>query len=110
MPESTLHLVLRLRGGGWGLVIYIPDGKQLTISCPAENYPISKIYNFVASTYPQIPMRAISLQNKTSILDPKKTLKDYQITHANYEIYALIPDYFFSSQGILKLMKTAGYW
>lgn len=26
-PESMLHLVLRLRGGGWGIVITIPDGQ-----------------------------------------------------------------------------------
>jgi ubiquitin C len=32
--ESTLHLVLRLRGGGWGLVIYLPDGQKISVDGP----------------------------------------------------------------------------
>jgi hypothetical protein len=25
-------------------------------------------------------------------------------------VYAIVPEYFFGSQGVLKLMKIAGYW
>lgn len=42
--EATLHLVLRLRGGGWGIVMYIPDGKRLSIPGPPNHYSIGKLY------------------------------------------------------------------
>jgi hypothetical protein len=45
MPESTLHLVLRLRGGGWSIKIFMPDGKILTINGPRESLPVLSIYN-----------------------------------------------------------------
>jgi len=32
--ESTLHLVLRLRGGGWGISINIPGMSSISIACP----------------------------------------------------------------------------
>jgi hypothetical protein len=101
---------LRLRGGGWGLVIYMPDGKKLGVDCPPDNFPIVKVYGVVLSNYPHIPRESIFLKNGTSILDPKKTIKDYNINYGNHEIYAIIPDYFFGSKGILKLMKISGYW
>lgn len=81
--ESTLHLVLRLRGGGWGISIHMPDGKRLSIDGPRDDYPISKIYAVIAASYPQIPINCIHLQNKTTILDPKKTIKDYGISYGN---------------------------
>lgn len=109
-PESTLHLVLRLRGGGWGLSIYMPDGKRLSVEGPRDDYPIVKIYAQIMGQYPQIPMECILLQNKTTILDPRKTIRDYGINYANADVYAIIPEYFFGSKAILKLMKISGYW
>lgn len=52
--ESTLHLVLRLRGGGWGIAIYMPDGKRLAIEGPPDNFPVAGIYMKVISAYPHI--------------------------------------------------------
>lgn len=53
-PESTLHLVLRLRGGGWGIQIYMPDGKTVNVEGPPNNFPIAGIYMRVYSAYPHI--------------------------------------------------------
>jgi ubiquitin C len=108
--ESTLHLVLRLRGGGWGITIYMPDGKRLSVLGPRDDCPISQIYAVIAANYPRIPMDCIHLQNKTTILDPKKTIKDYGISYGNSEVYAIVPDYIFGSKGLLKLMKISGCW
>lgn len=105
-----LHLVLRLRGGGWGLCIYMPDGRRLGVDGPRDDYPIIKIYSLILSNYPNIPKECIFLQNQTTILDPRKTIRDYGINYGNNEIYAIIPDYFFGSKGLLKLMKISGYW
>ena len=46
--ESTLHLVQRLKGGGggyWILIILLPNGVRLSVSCPPDNYPIAGIVN-----------------------------------------------------------------
>lgn len=110
MPESTLHLVLRLRGGGWGIVVYLPNGKTVSIEGPPETYPIASIYNRIVATYPNIKKESIILANNNKPLDPLKTIKHYNITHNNNEIFAVIPAYYFGSQGVLKLFKTAGYW
>jgi ubiquitin len=109
-PECTLHLVLRLRGGGWGLSIYMPDGRRLSVDGPRDDYPILKIYSLILGQYPHIPKECIFLQNQTTILDPRKTIRDYGIDYNNADVFALIPDYFFGSNGLLKLMKTSGYW
>ena len=50
------------------------------------------------------------MSNTNRILDPRKTIKDYGICSHNSEIYAIIPEYFFGTQAIIKLMKIGGYW
>lgn len=40
----------------------------------------------------------------------KKTIKDYKIDQNNCEIDVVIPEYFFGSNALVKLMKTSGYW
>jgi hypothetical protein len=111
MPESILHLVLRLRGGGWGIRISIPDGKILTIDGPPDHYPMLGVYGKVYAAYPQIKKSKVVLVDKNSkILDPKKTISDCGISHNNCEVYAAIPAYFFGTTGIVKLMRVAGYW
>jgi hypothetical protein len=50
--ESTLHLVLRLRGGGWSVRIFIPDGKQLSVDGPPDQFPIAGVYAKVYQAYP----------------------------------------------------------
>ena len=52
--ESTLHLVLRLRGGGWSITIATPDGKRLTIEGPPDNYPMAAVYLKFYTAYPHI--------------------------------------------------------
>jgi len=108
--ESTLHLVLRLRGGGWGIRINIPDGKVITVDGPPDQFPVAGVYMKVYSAYPTINKKCIALINNNRVLDPKKTIKDYGINHANCQIHAAIPDYFFGSQGLVKMMKVGGYW
>ena len=105
-----MHLVLRLRGGGWGVTIYIPNGKTIAINCPDETLPIASLYQSVFSSYPHIKREVVKLFNKNTLLDPKKTLKDYNIKYGNSDVVAFIPEYYFSSQPLIKLMKTAGYW
>ena len=39
-----------------------------------------------------------------------KTIKDYNIKPSNCVIDAAIPEYFFGSNALVKLMKTSGYW
>jgi ubiquitin len=108
--ESTLHLVLRLRGGGWGIRVNIPDGKTLSVEGPPDQFPVAGIYMKVLQAYPNIKRSCIILTNNNRVLDPKKTIKDYGISHNNCEVYAVIPEYFFGSQGLIKLMKVGGYW
>lgn len=109
-PESTLHLVLRLRGGGWGVLIRMPDGKNISVSCPPPTYFIGQLYLQVFKSYPTIKREKIVLFNQGIRLEPKKTIADYAITPQNYEIDAEIPSYYFGSQGIIKEMKVSGYW
>ena len=108
--ESTLHLVLRLRGGGWGIRVYMPDGKTVGIDGPPDNFPMAGVYMKIYSAYPHIKRQCVVLVNNNRIMDPKKTIKDCGISHNNCEIHAAIPAYFFSSQAIIKLMKVGGYW
>lgn len=108
--ESILGLVLRLRGGGWSIRIYIPDGKQLTVDGPPPNFPVAGIFAKVYQSYPTIKKECISLLHKNKILDPKKNISEYDINYNSCEVYALIPDYFFGSQGIIKMMKIDGSW
>ncbi len=110
MPQAVLHLVLRLRGGGWGITILMPNGVKLGISGPSDNYPISKLCIPILQNYPHIPVEAIALYNKNTLLDMKKTIKDYNINYGNSDINAVIPEYFFGSNALVKLMKTSGYW
>lgn len=109
-PESTLHLVLRLRGGGWGITIYMPDGKTLSVSGPPDNFPVIGVYSTVYNAYPHIKKQCIVLVNNNRILDPTKTIRDYQLSYNNHEVYAAIPNYFFGSHAIVKLMKVGGFW
>jgi ubiquitin-like protein Nedd8 len=108
--ESTLHLVLRLRGGGWSIRIYLPNGQCLTIDGPPETYPNAGIYAKLYQAYPHIKKECIVLANKNKVLDPKKTIKDYGINYSNCDVIACIPEYFFGSQGLIKLMKVDGSW
>lgn len=73
-PESTLHLVLRLRGGGWSIRIYIPDGKQVTVEGPPPSFPVAGVYARVYQNYPSINRGCIVLVHNNRILDPKKNI------------------------------------
>jgi len=108
--ESTLHLVLRLRGGGWGISIILPNGTRLSVDGPPDNYPIAGIITRILSRYPNIRKECINLVNKGVVLDTKKSIKDYGINYNNSEVFAAIPPYFFGSQSLIKLLKTGGYW
>lgn len=109
-PESTLHLVLRLRGGGWSVRIFMPDGRTLTIEGPRDTLPILSIYNLIQKDYPHIPAERIFLRNQNTILNPLTTIGAAGIDYKNCEVYAIVPEYFFGSQGVVKLMRIAGYW
>jgi hypothetical protein len=39
-----------------------------------------------------------------------KTIADYSLDDRNCTIQAVIPSFYFGSQGIIKEMKVAGYW
>lgn len=95
--ESTLHLVLRLRGGGWSIVIYIPDGKNLSVAGPPPHFPVVGIYAKVYESYPHINKSCIVLVHNNKILDPKKNISECGISSNNFEVYAMIPTYFFGS-------------
>lgn len=114
MPESTLHLVLRLRGGsegsGWRVIVYLPNGKIVSASKPDETYLIENFINLILATYPKVKKEFIVLKNKDTVLDPSQTIKHCNISVANNEIHAHIPNYCFGSQGIVKLLKSQGYW
>ena len=43
-------------------------------------------------------------------MDTKKSIKDYNISYANHYVFASIPLYYFSSQPLIKMLKTGGYW
>ena len=109
-PESTLHLVLRLRGGGWSIQILMPDGKRVTVDGPPNNFPVAGVYMKVYNSYPHIKRQCIVLVNNNKVLDPRKTIGECGISHNNCEVYAAVPAYFFGSQPIIKLMKIGGFW
>lgn len=114
MPESTLHLVLRLRGGdggnGWRVMVYLPNGRVLSAYKPDDTYPIENFYNLILDAYPKIKKELIVLKNNGTVLLPTMTIKDYNISRTNNDIHAQIPEYCFGSQSIVKLMKSQGYW
>lgn len=104
-------MVLRLRGGGgFGIIIKLPDGKTLFIEGPPDTYPVADIYNRIVAAYPNIKKESIVLVNNNKVMDPLKAIKDHNISYKNNEVFALIPVYFFGSQGVLKLFKVSGYW
>ena len=65
--ESTLHLVLRLRGGGWGIRIYMPDGKLLCVEGPPDTFPAAGVYAKVYQAYPHINRECIVIVTKNKI-------------------------------------------
>jgi len=89
--ESTLHLVLRLRGGGWGIRINIPGSTPLSIDGPGPNYKISQIFTVIYSKLPNLQTAKFNLINKGKILDKTKTIADYGITYDNCEIDVDVP-------------------
>lgn len=114
MPESTLHLVLRLcgggDGGGWRVMVYLPNGRTVSVSKPDDSYLIENFYSLIIASYPKLRKELIVLKFKDKVLDPSQTIKHYNISHYNNEIFAHIPGYCFGSQGIVKLLKSQGYW
>lgn len=68
MPESTVHLVLRLRGGdgrsGWRVMVYLPNGKVLSVSKPDDTYLIENFINLILDAYPKLKKDLIILKNK----------------------------------------------
>lgn len=109
-PESTLHLVLQLRGGGWSIQVLIPGFSPITIDGPAPNYKILSIYLAVYAKYPNLRTVNFSLTNQGKILDKSKSIADYGISYNNHEVEANVPEYMLSSKGLLKSMKISGYW
>ena len=102
--------MLRLRGGGWSIVINIPGAPILTIEGPKPDYPIYLIYAFINSRLPNLITAKFNLINKGKILERKKTIQDYGINYQNHEIDVDVPEYVLSSKGVLKMMKISGYW
>jgi hypothetical protein len=103
-------LVLRLRGGGWSIIIKIPGVPILTIEGPSPKYQIFMIYAFIYSRLPNLQGANFKLINKGVVLERNKTIEDYKINPANNEIDVDVPEYMLSSKGVLKHMKISGYW
>lgn len=91
-------------------MITLPNGVKIVVNGPPDGYKISQLYISILQNYPHIPAEAISLYNKNRLLDMKKSIKDYGINQSNSDIVAVIPEYFFGSTALVKLMKTSGYW
>lgn len=108
--ESTLHLVLRLRGGGWSLQISI-NGKTLTIEGPPDMMPITNIYKRIYRDYPQLVHVPFLIVNNNQVLDKTKTIADYNIgwrTQNTTVSTKNIPAYMFGCDGLIKCMKING--
>lgn len=103
-------MVLRLRGGGWGIRVNIPGSTPICIEGPAPTYKIQSIFNVIYSKLPNLQTAKFNLINKGKILDKTKTIADYGITYNNCEIDVDVPEYMLSSKGLLKTMKISGYW
>ena len=103
-------MVLRLRGGGWGIAIHIPGSPIISIEGPAPKYPIALIYSCIYSRLPNLQTAKFNLFNKGKILEKNKTIADYGINPENNEIHVDVPEYMLSSKGVLKHMKISGYW
>jgi hypothetical protein len=110
-PESTLHMVLRLRGGNSGIFMSMPDGLTITLSYGPGNHSIKKLYQTVLIQYPLIKREHVKLYSNSVLLSPLKKIADYQISDSvNNHIQAVVPSFYFGSQGVVKEMKVAGYW
>ena len=110
-PESTLHLVLRLRGGGWSLIIHV-NRKTVTIEGPPDNYVLRQAVIAIKQKLPEVANYPLVLTNKNKVLDINKPISFYNIGYQtnNVDIYVNVPDYLFGSDGIVKMMKIGGYW
>lgn len=74
-PESTLHLVLRLRGGGWGINIKIND-KTINLQGRDPNTPVNYIYQGIYRNYPILRKVQFSIYGMNKkVLSKNKTLQ-----------------------------------
>lgn len=81
-----MHLVLRLRGGDWQLVVNLPNGNEMHINVPSETYPISDTCKNILRKYPKIKKEQIVLKCNNLILDHLKNLKDYNIFKGTHKV------------------------
>lgn len=76
-------MVLRLRGGGWGIVLNIPGFSAISIEGPHPGYLIGQLYAAIYNKYPQLRTAKFDLFNQGRILDKKKTIMEYGISYQN---------------------------
>lgn len=109
--ESTLHLVLRLRGGGWGICVRI-NGVIVSLEGRGDNEKASYIFNGLFMKYPLLRKVPFSLLNSDGKkIEPTQTLSAAGVNHNKQNVTAInVPDYIFGPQGIIKLFKTTGEW
>lgn len=106
--ESTLHLVLRLRGGGWGVVIYA-YGKQLSV--PADGkIVLMRLKMEVIKHFPSVKFNKLKLfNNGKELLGDTKDVTALGLSYTNYKVEVRAPQ-LYDSNTFVTTMKNSGWW
>ena len=106
--ESTLHLVLRLRGGGWGVIIYA-YGRQLSV--PVEGkIVLMRLKMEVIKHFPSVKFNKLRLFNGNNELKgDTKEVTALGLSHTNFKVEVRAPR-LYGSNTFVTVMKNSGWW
>lgn len=84
-----LHLVLRLRGGGYHIIIKA-YGIEINVA-PDDIMTLNRLKQAVCNQFPTVDIAKIRLFNKNAELIGNKKVVDYGIDHTNYNVELRYP-------------------
>lgn len=93
-------------------MVYV-NRRQFPIEGPPPQFTIAQVIERIKQKYPQLIHVPLVIFNRNKpLLDTTKTITEYGIgyqTH-NIEVFVVVPEYLFGSNGIISLMKINGSW
>lgn len=88
-------MVLRLRGGGWGINVSI-NGKTLSLEGRDDNTLVNYIYEGIYKKYPFLRKVPFSLVYNGKHMEKNKTFGFYKLSYKDPNVTVVgVPDYVF---------------